>query len=661
MTGKNKNLEKCLEESQESGILNISHRNMREFPSSVDNYDLTDVVRADISNNKFSDIPGELTDAFMMECLNCAYNNIRFIQDFSHITSLTYLNLGHNQIQTLPIHVCSLPLKTLILNHNRLHFIPGEIGLLGKLQHLDVSCNEISNVPSTFGELVSLRILNLRRNQLLSLPDEISKLKHLMTLDISCNRISILPPAFRLITSMVKLDLKDNPMTCPPAQVCLKGRLHVFKYLSLTAHQQQEKSWSLDRDPKKISKRSPSSSSISSSSLLENDLKLNHIDESRESQEEADRADNRIRNVPQAEERECLTPSSPVIHSVNKYQQQKTMSLKGGNNPPTHQIEAIEQGFGFLDIEDPGSVVEEKPETHVEDMRKLERRIQQDHKLLQQKMLKEHPQPQYSKQKTATLSRNQEKKPAPVGQNTMSLDRASVRKYGSKIKSYAPDVDTQTDIKENVDVSEKKEQLLKMRQEAMITKQKLDKIKAEPTNVYSGSTSAADTAQGKQPSAANKEQAVFEGIGKRSSLSKIKTAKVLKEGHSSFTMRRIFDSAKEEFQQLEKLRMALESRLSITLPDDLPAALSDGVVLCHLVNHVTKSTIPVIHVPSAGMPKLTMPKCLMNVDAFLEGCRKLGVDKTHLCSPADILEEKSPNKVCVAVHALFQAASFTNL
>ena len=55
------------------------------------------------------------------------------------------------------------------------------------------------------------------------------------------------------------------------------------------------------------------------------------------------------------------------------------------------------KGFGFLDIEDPGSVVEEKPETHVEDMRKLERRIQQDHKLLQQKMLKEHPQPQYSK------------------------------------------------------------------------------------------------------------------------------------------------------------------------------------------------------------------------------------------------------------------------
>ena len=45
----------------------------------------------------------------------------------------------------------------------------------------------------------------------------------------------------------------------------------------------------------------------------------------------------------------------------------------------------------------------------------------------------------------------------------------------------------------------------------------------------------------------------------------------------------------------------LEKRLKITLPDDLPAALADGVVLCHLINHVRKSTIPIIHVPSAGV------------------------------------------------------------
>ncbi len=55
---------------------------------------------------------------------------------------------------------------------------------------------------------------------------------------------------------------------------------------------------------------------------------------------------------------------------------------------------------------------------------------------------------------------------------------------------------------------------------------------------------------------------------------------------------------------------AIESRLGTKLPDDLPAALADGVVLCHLVNHVKKSTIPVIHVPSGGMVCCHLSVCL---------------------------------------------------
>lgn len=45
----------------------------------------------------------------------------------------------------------------------------------------------------------------------------------------------------------------------------------------------------------------------------------------------------------------------------------------------------------------------------------------------------------------------------------------------------------------------------------------------------------------------------------------------------------------------------IESRLKVTLPDDLPASLADGVVLCHLINHIRKGLIPSIHIPSAGV------------------------------------------------------------
>ncbi len=52
--------------------------------------------------------------------------------------------------------------------------------------------------------------------------------------------------------------------------------------------------------------------------------------------------------------------------------------------------------------------------------------------------------------------------------------------------------------------------------------------------------------------------------------------KALKEGHSTFTMRRIFDSAKEEFQQLEKLRQVIFKFAFITVSSSTPNRRSFG-------------------------------------------------------------------------------------
>ena len=58
------------------------------------------------------------------------------------------------------------------------------------------------------------------------------------------------------------------------------------------------------------------------------------------------------------------------------------------------------------------------------------------------------------------------------------------------------------------------------------------------------------------------------------------------------------------------LLQGIESRLKVTLPDDLPASLSDGVVLCHLINHIRKGMIPSIHIPSAGVVSMRWSKQL---------------------------------------------------
>ncbi|NXV75344.1 LRCH3 protein, partial [Atlantisia rogersi] len=94
----------------------------------------------------------------------------------------------------------------------------------------------------------------------------------------------------------------------------------------------------------------------------------------------------------------------------------------------------------------------------------------------------------------------------------------------------------------------------------------------------------------------------------------------------------------EELELIEQLRKNIESRLKVSLPSDLGAALTDGVVLCHLANHVRPRSVPSIHVPSPAVPKLTMAKCRRNVENFLEACKRIGVPQDNLCSPSDILQ-----------------------
>uniref|UniRef100_A0A3Q1GAC1 Calponin-homology (CH) domain-containing protein n=1 Tax=Acanthochromis polyacanthus TaxID=80966 RepID=A0A3Q1GAC1_9TELE len=71
------------------------------------------------------------------------------------------------------------------------------------------------------------------------------------------------------------------------------------------------------------------------------------------------------------------------------------------------------------------------------------------------------------------------------------------------------------------------------------------------------------------------------------------------------------------------------SQLKVLLPDDVGAALMDGVVLCHLANHICPRSVASIHVPSPAVPKLSMAKCRRNVENFLDACKKLGVPQVN--------------------------------
>ncbi|KAJ8366852.1 hypothetical protein AAFF_G00338660, partial [Aldrovandia affinis] len=128
--------------------------------------------------------------------------------------------------------------------------------------------------------------------------------------------------------------------------------------------------------------------------------------------------------------------------------------------------------------------------------------------------------------------------------------------------------------------------------------------------------------------------------------------KGLDSGEPQFTIRRRMEQLREEAEMMGQLRESIESRLKVALSEDLGGSLMDGVVLCHLVNHLRPQSVASVHVPSTTVPKLSMAKCRRNVENFLDACRKLGVPEEKLCLPHHILEEKGLVKVCTTVQAL---------
>lgn len=132
-------------------------------------------------------------------------------------------------------------------------------------------------------------------------------------------------------------------------------------------------------------------------------------------------------------------------------------------------------------------------------------------------------------------------------------------------------------------------------------------------------------------------------------------------GHrGQYTARRDVEKSATADAHISQLRLEIESRLRITLPEDISIALADGVILCHIANHVKPRAVPSIHVPSPSVPKLTTAKCRRNVENFLLACRKIGVreenlfDWTHDMQPNPDLEA-----IEVTLRALLSAASTT--
>ncbi|XP_065495953.1 DISP complex protein LRCH3 isoform X6 [Caloenas nicobarica] len=720
-----RSLDRALEDAAASGTLSLSGRKLRDYPrASAANHDLSDTTQADFSRNRLSELPAEACHFVSLESLNLYQNCIRYIPEaVLNLQSLTFLNISRNQLSTLPVHLCSLPLKVLIASNNKLVSIPEEIGQLRQLTELDVSCNEIQTIPPQIGNLESLRDLNVRRNNLVRLPEELAELP-LIRLDFSCNKITTIPVCYRNLRHLQTIMLENNPLQSPPAQICIKGKIHIFKYLNIEAckiapdlpdydrrpmgfgscHEELYSSRpygaldsgfnSVDSGDKRWSGNEPTDefsdlplrvaeitkeqrlrresqyqenrgSTVVTNGGVEHDLdQIDYIDSCATEEEEeemrqpkcADSESLSSQFVAYIDQRRISNESSPVKPvSIREFQRtEDTKRYLHQNRPPPDSPY-------FLSSHHSQATDPELHRRHVERTRQEAQlaAFRYEEERMRTKQIQREAVLDFVKQKASLSPQKQSpldsECPFPSRRSQHTDDSALLVNGFEPLFVFEIDNNTNT-IKRRPGT--RKQSLSGVNQESCAAPppnaSALSPVKSDDRSTISAGSPTTQTVHLSPPYPGHAAPPSYRNPSQRPE-SFLFRAAVRDEANKAVTssstraLSPANDSAdprarqnskqrEEELELIEQLRKNIESRLKVSLPSDLGAALTDGVVLCHLANHVRPRSVPSIHVPSPAVPKLTMAKCRRNVENFLEACRRIGVPQDNLCSPSDILQ-----------------------
>ncbi|XP_042616755.1 leucine-rich repeat and calponin homology domain-containing protein 4-like isoform X3 [Cyprinus carpio] len=586
-----RSVEKALEEAASSGALILSNRKLKEFPRTAKNYDLSDITHADLSKNRLWEVSEEVCQFVSLETLSLYNNCVRSLTPSTHKHKhLTYLNLSRNQLSSLPPSVCQLPLlRVLIVSNNKLSAIPASIHTLIHLRQLDVSCNELQSLPVELGQLECIRDLNLRRNQLTTLPEELSELP-LVRLDVSCNRISHVPVCYRHLRHLQSIILDNNPLQMPPAQICSKGKFHIFKYLNMEACKRTQDQFEKALRPTAFN------------SCLDQDLfpgQYSGLDSGFNSVDSVSKRWSGNESADDFSERSLRLADICREHTNFLEEEERNTLL---------DTPKVNGDLGQVDFIDNSVTEEEQERCHPP--------------------LTEPPQ-EKSESSSSTRSQSPESTCSSLQKMTVKTgsNLASTTKHGGTGSVSGGDSDSNSPPNG--------------------LKQRCASADPVSPSSHSGSlqrsisrTDASSVKPCSPPGSAPKPNSFLFRTSSRCNVKSGSGNSLAESGRSdsSSTLR----SPREERTDILQLRKILESRLKISLPEDLGEALSNGTVLCQLANHVRPRSVSIIHIPSPAVPKLSAAKCRLNVENFIAACRRLGVPEMELCLASDILCRKLP-------------------
>ena len=126
------------------------------------------------------------------------------------------LNLNEMKLTSFPDMICDAPqLVNVSAVHNRIKFVPNELGLLTRLVNLKLGQNKLKLLPDSIGRCRALQMLMVEENEIKHLPRSLGNCHALRVLDVSRNELRLLPSTLSKCQKMVKIVAFDNPLKLP--------------------------------------------------------------------------------------------------------------------------------------------------------------------------------------------------------------------------------------------------------------------------------------------------------------------------------------------------------------------------------------------------------------------------------------------------------------
>lgn len=194
--------------------LDLSNNSIGELSLALVQFD--NLVDLDLSRNEIKTIPPSFCRLRYLRSFSVKHNRLSsssFPEHFDSLSSLKSLNLGGNQLESIPDVLTRLPaLEDLALGDNHISNISPLVRNFKRLLRLYLGGNRINVLPPEMGQMTSLESLSLCGNQLQSLPEETTQLVNLKSLQLHNNRLETLPRSLLELGNITSLSLRNNPL-----------------------------------------------------------------------------------------------------------------------------------------------------------------------------------------------------------------------------------------------------------------------------------------------------------------------------------------------------------------------------------------------------------------------------------------------------------------